>query len=157
MEERKRPQLLLALTRLHHHPLSLMQLSGYIAFFAAIIVSRMMNEKGFRTLSDEEKLRLIDGFSKMRAYSLIPLVALIGGYWLLIRQSGIDARILTFGYFGMLVGYMVVKGIWTHKKLVALDLPSKYRRYFNISQSVSLLGVAWFFYTLLLNKLSKLG
>lgn len=137
--------------------LSPMQISGYIAFFAAVVVSRMVNEKGFRTLNDDEKLRLIHGFSKMRAYSLIPLVVLIGGYWLLMRQTGIDVRILTFSYFGMLVGYILLKAIWTHKKLASLDLPSNYRRYFNISQSLSLLGLAWFFYTLFLTKLSKLA
>jgi hypothetical protein len=64
-----------------------MEISGYIALFAAIIVSRIINERGYRVLSDEEKVRLMDGFSKTRAYSLIPLLILIGVYYVLMTKT----------------------------------------------------------------------
>lgn len=125
-----------------------MEISGYIALFAAIIISRIINERGYRVLSDEEKVRLMDGFSKTRAYSLIPLLVLIGGYCFLMTKTSMDRGVLSIGYFGLLIAFVVIRSVMNHKKMKALDLPDSYRRMFTISQLVSLVGVAWFFYAL---------
>ncbi len=130
-----------------------MEISGFIALFVAVIVSRIINERGYRALNDEEKIRLMDGFSKTRAYSMIPLLVLIGGYYLLMSKTDIDKSILSTGYFGLLIAFVVVRSVMNHKKLVSMKLPEIYRRYFTISQIVSLVGVAWFFYTVFAKKL----
>jgi hypothetical protein len=39
-----------------------------------------------------------------------------------------------------------------HKKLAGMDLPAIYRRHFTISQVVSFVGIAWFFYTMFAKK-----
>ncbi|MEM9478728.1 MAG: hypothetical protein AAGA58_03600 [Verrucomicrobiota bacterium] len=130
-----------------------MEFSGYIALFAAIIVSRIINERGYRVLSDEEKVRLMDGFSKARAYSLIPLLILIGGYYFLMTKSDLNRGMLSIGYFVLLIGFVVIRSVMNHKKMKTLDLPDSYRRMFTISQVVSLIGVAWFFYALFGTKL----
>jgi len=75
-----------------------MEFSGYIALFAAVIVSRIINERDYRILSNEEKVRLMDGFSKARAYSLIPLLLLIGAYYLLMTKTALDK-----GYFRLVI------------------------------------------------------
>ena len=75
-----------------------MEFSGYIALFAGVIVSRIINERGYRILSNEEKVRLMDGFSKARAYSLIPLLLLIGAYYLLMTKTALDK-----GYFRLVI------------------------------------------------------
>ena len=130
-----------------------METSGFIALFVAVIVSRIINERGYRVLNDEEKIRLMDGFSKTRAYSMIPLLVLIGGYYLLMTKTNIDKSILSFGYFGLLIAFVVVRSVMNHKKLASMKLPEIYRRHFTISQVVSLVGVAWFFYTMFAKKL----
>jgi len=130
-----------------------MEISGFIALFAAIIVSRIINERGFLTLSDEEKVRLMDGFSKFRAYAMIPLLVLIGGYYLLITKTEMDKGILSIGYFGLLIAFVVVRSVFIHKKLATMNLPAIYRRHFILAQVISLTGVAWFFYTFFAKKL----
>ena len=125
-----------------------MEISGFIALFAAIIVSRIINERGYRLLSDEEKLRLMDGFSKARAYALIPLLVLIGGYWLLLTKTDIDGNLLTIGYFVLLIAWVLLRTVLNQRKLSALDLSSDYKRYYMIAQVISLIGLAWFFYAI---------
>jgi hypothetical protein len=124
-----------------------MELSGYIAILAGVIGARIINERGYRTLSDEQKVRLMDGFAAQRIYSLIPLLVLIGSYFLLTR-AGIDQTLLSAGYFGLLAAYIVVLAIWNHWRLKTLGMPDTYRRFFTASQVVSMHGVAWFFFTL---------
>ena len=130
-----------------------MEISGYIALIAAIIVSRIINERGYRVLSDEEKIRLMDGFSKTRAYSLIPLLVLIVGYYVLITKTALNKGVLSIGYFGLLIAFVAIRSVMNHKKMKTLDLPDSYRRMFTLSQVVSLVGLAWFFYALFEAKL----
>ena len=125
-----------------------MQMSGFVVFFVAIVVSRIINERGYRTLGSEEKVRLMDGFSKIRSYALIPLLALVAGYWFLMTQTSVNKQALSVMYFGLVIVYLVVRCIVNHVKLVQLDLPSDYRRTFTIAQVVSMTGVAWFFFVL---------
>lgn len=126
-----------------------MAVSGYIALMLAIVASRIINERGYRILSAEEKLRLMDGFSSARAYSLIPLVILICVFAFLLTQTALDKSIVTGGYFTVLVVYVVLRSVWSHRKMKSLLMPATYRRYFTISQLLALLGTAWFFFTIL--------
>jgi len=132
-----------------------MEISGYIALFAALIASRIINERGYRVLSDEEKVRLLDGFSKSRAYSLIPLLGLIVGYWLLVTKTDMDREILSASYFSLLIGFIVGKSLLDQRKMALLNLPKAYRRCFTITQVASLIGFAWFFYAIFNAKSSR--
>lgn len=125
-----------------------METSGFVALIGAIIVARIINEKGYRKLDSEEKLRLMDGFSRTRSYSMIPLLALIATFWLFSTQTNIDRRYLSIGYFGLLIVYMVARAFLNQRKLVELGLPADYRQTFTIAQGISFLGVAWFFFTI---------
>jgi hypothetical protein len=50
--------------------------------------------------------------------------------------------------FGLLIAFVILRSVMNHKKMKTLDLPDSYRRMFLISQVISLVGVAWFFYAL---------
>ncbi len=123
-----------------------MQMSGFVVLLVAIVASRILNERGYRRLGSEAKLRLMDGFSKTRAYSIIPLLILIGMYWYLMTQTSVNKQALNIGYFGLLFVYVVVRSILNQVKLTQLDMPADYRQMFTIAQIVSFLGVAWFFF-----------
>jgi hypothetical protein len=129
-----------------------MEISGFIALLVAMIVGRIISERGYRTLNSEEKVRLMDGFSKTRAYSMIPILILIGAYYLLMTKTDFDKTMISIGYFSLLIVYIIFRSIMSHKKLSSMDLPATCRRYFTISQTVSLVGVAWFFYTIFAKK-----
>ncbi len=57
-----------------------MQMSGIIALLVSLVASRIINEQGYRTLTSEQKIRLMDGFSNARAYSMIPVLVLAGSF-----------------------------------------------------------------------------
>ncbi len=126
-----------------------MQLSGVFVLFVAILVSRILNEKGYRKLSPEEKLRLMDGFSTIRIFSIVPLLLLIALFWFLSTQTETRLQMLTVGYFKLLILYVLTRSFLNQKKLLQLRLPKAYQQTFALSQAVSLAGVAWFFFTLL--------
>ena len=125
-----------------------MQMSGFVVLLAAIVASRMISERGYRALDSDEKLRLMDGFSKTRSYSMIPLLILIAAYWYLMTQTSMDKSILNVAYFGLLIIYVVVRSILNQAKLTQLEMPAGYRRMFSIAQVVSFSGVAWFFFAI---------
>ncbi|MBI1763398.1 MAG: hypothetical protein HYR56_18390 [Acidobacteria bacterium] len=124
-------------------------MSGYIALLVAIIVSRIINERGYRRLSADEKVRLMDGFSAARAYSLIPLVILILAFYLMMTQTSFDPKVVSVGYFTLLIGYVIVRAVLNQRRMKTLQLPLVYQKYFTLSQVLSMLGVAWFFFTML--------
>lgn len=125
-----------------------MEMSGFVALIAAMVVGRIISERGYRELDSDAKVRLMDGFSKTRSYSLIPLLVLIAAFWYLATKTSVDKGMLSFAYFGLLIFYVVVRSIMNQAKLTQLKMPADYRRMFTISQVVILLGVAWFFFAM---------
>lgn len=125
-----------------------MQISGFLVLLATLIVSRIVNERAYRQLSKDEKVRLMDGFSTTRAYAFIPLFILIAAFWLLVTYTTINLQYLTVGYFSLLICYVLIRTGMNQQKMRQLDLPKSYQRMFTISQMISLVGIAWFFYTI---------
>jgi len=126
-----------------------MKMSGYILWMLSIIISKIINERGYRTISNAEKVRLMDGFSTTRAYSLIPLVVLICIFYLLVEKSNLDRSTINIGYFTLLVVYIVVRTLTSQQKMKALEIPMTYRKYYTLSQVIAILGVTWFLFTFL--------
>ena len=124
-----------------------MQFSGFIALLVAIVISRFINERGYRALEPDQKLRLMDGFSATRMYSMVPLLVLVAAFWFLVTKTDVNKQVVTIAYFGLLAIYVVVRTILNQKKLTTLEMPQQYRRSFMIAQAISLVGFAWFFYT----------
>ncbi|MFN5707240.1 MAG: hypothetical protein ACK6DU_01260 [Planctomycetota bacterium] len=125
-----------------------MQISGFIVLLTGIILSRIINERGYRKLNAEQKIRLMDGFSTTRAYSMIPLLLLIAAFWFLNSETNIDKQILTAGYFGLLLVYIIARVVLNQRKIAQLELPGEYTRLFTLAQVVSFIGVAWFFFAM---------
>jgi hypothetical protein len=124
-------------------------MSGIIALLVSLVASRIINERGYRKLTSEQKIRLMDGFSNARAYSLIPVLVLAGAYFLLVSQTNLDRQYLNIGYFALLIAYVACRTILSQRKISQLDLPVEYGRSFTISQFLSILGIAWFFFVML--------
>ena len=123
-----------------------MQLSGFIALIAAIVTSRFISERAYRELDSKQKLRLMDGFSSTRMYSMVPLLILVAAFWYVTTKTEIDKSLVTTGYFGLLIAYVVVRTVLNQRKLLSLEMPAEYQKMFTIAQAISLAGVAWFFY-----------
>jgi hypothetical protein len=50
----------------------------------------------------------------------------------------------------LLILYVVARVYFSRRKLIELQMPTDYRRTFSVVQAISLLGVAWFFFALLM-------
>jgi hypothetical protein len=114
--------------------------------FVSMIVSRILNERAYQKLGSDEKLRLMDGFSKTRAYSLVPLLVLIAAFWVLLTQTGLDRQLISIGYFAALIVYVLVRSVMNQRKLISLGMPAEYRQMFTLAQVLSFVGLAWFFF-----------
>jgi hypothetical protein len=123
--------------------------SGIIAVLASMIMSSFINERAFRVLSAEQKVRLMDGFSNYRKLAMIPLTILIAAFYLLATQTTIDRQSLFVAYFASLTIYVICSNITIHRKMKSLQMPSEYVYYFSIGQIVSVAGTGWFFYVVL--------
>jgi hydrogenase-4 membrane subunit HyfE len=52
-------------------------LAAYLAIAAAVTLGRLVTERGRRSLSSEQKLDLLDRFSPLRKYAMIPMIVFI--------------------------------------------------------------------------------
>lgn len=126
---------------------------GMIVFFGCIVASRYLGERAFRRLDDAQKLRLLNTFSGMRAFSMVPLLAIMGVMWgipyLLPSVVGIERWCAIAGMVLMLL-YLVAMHFWVKRRLNAVELPPANTREFLIARHVGSLGVVLLFAILLL-------
>ncbi|MGK7928117.1 MAG: hypothetical protein AB4290_23225, partial [Spirulina sp.] len=103
-----------------------------------------LNELAYRKLNAEEKIRLMDGFSALRMFYMIPLFILFGIYFLLITFTNLSLQYLAYGYFIFYILIVFFLAFLSQKTLSKLGLPSNYRWMFTVAQIISLIGIAWF-------------
>ena len=80
-----------------------MEISGFVVLLATVVIGRFLNEAAYKKLDSDQKIRLMDGFSRTRAYSMIPLLVLVGAYWFLITRTDVDRNLVSFAYFALLI------------------------------------------------------
>ena len=118
-------------------------------FAGSLNIGRFLNEAAYKKLDSDQKIRLMDGFSRTRAYSMIPLLVLVGAYWFLITRTDVDRNLVSFAYFALLIAYVALRTVLNQRKLLQLDMPADYKRFFAASQIITSCGAAWLFFTLL--------
>ncbi|MDQ3635898.1 MAG: hypothetical protein M3405_15545 [Acidobacteriota bacterium] len=118
---------------------------GLIVFIAAYIGGRLISERALKLLSENEKGRLLEGFSKYRIFSLIGVVVLV-----LIHIS--LQSFMPNSYFaslpvfvGILVLYLLLSSIYSYTKLKNLEMPDNYINQFLLSTLIQYLGIFVFF------------
>lgn len=114
---------------------------GIISFLIAVIVSRILNEKAMKKLSQEDKARLIDSFSGMRAYGFIPVVLIIIIYFLIVEFTAIDGAVLHIGYIVLLLLFIIGMQSFIYNKLTKLNFPKEYIKVFNVSRIIYFVGI----------------
>jgi branched-subunit amino acid transport protein len=118
---------------------------GMAAFLTAIIVSRILQERALRSLTTEEKGRLVEAFSGMRLFALVPLAALAGIYFVVM---GIDAQttatLLTIYVPTALLVAICMQAV-IHRKLHKLQVHADYLRAYTIGRVLVLAGFVLFF------------
>jgi hypothetical protein len=115
-----------------------------IILFAAIILSKIISEKALKQLSPEQKISILDSFSKMRMYNLIPLVLILGFFFFAEKIFHFNGFIPYILFLVAILSFMMVIQVVSLKKLKTLQLPDKYMKKYFSSQLIILLGfIAW--------------
>jgi hypothetical protein len=86
----------------------------YFVGFAAVAIcsfwSRVITERALRLLPDQDKLHLIDSFSRFRVWGALPLVVIMCAFFGSGYLTGGWAWVAIFGAWFLLTVYFV----WTH-------------------------------------------
>jgi hypothetical protein len=119
---------------------------GMGIMITTIIVSKILSEKGLKTLTNEEKGMLISNFSKTRMASVIILMSIViiylaamySGASVWLSNHNIDP---TLSYFVLIALYIVILSTYTLKKQREMGLPKSYLDAQLKSQIVRFVGI----------------
>jgi len=115
---------------------------GLGAFVAAILASRLISEKAMAFLDEGQKLRLLEGFSRFRAYFLLPVIGIIlfyyGGMKLFPRHAGN----VSIAGAALLVAYVVGANMAIFRKLKSLEMPMAYVKRVVLARALLYLSLA---------------
>lgn len=101
---------------------------GLVALLVAMTVSRMLAERAHRGLADEEKLRVMEAFSTMRTWSMLPAIVIVLLMLGLPKILPGSERWVGLAGIGLLVGVAIASHVLVVRILRRLDLPSEYVR-----------------------------
>lgn len=122
-----------------------------ILFILSILGARMVNEKGLKLLTTEQKGLLVQAFSDLYKIQLIFLALIIGLYIFLIKYFPGNLQVIMIGYFALLIFFMFFQGFSISRKLDSYGLPKGYSRYYILSTFIKTGGMvaalAILFYT----------
>lgn len=114
----------------------------FVVFFVAVIASRILSSRALKLLSPDQKASLVDAFSGLRAYSLIPLVAIMAAYFILMQHPVMSFQALTILYLVAFVAYIAWNFWFTRRRLRTLDLPRAYLNRIGIARGLQLAAFA---------------
>ena len=128
-------------------------LIAFLFIFVVFFISRSMNERALRRLTDEEKARLIDEFSSQRLWSFAHILLIVAGYyWLTILES-VSITTAFAIYFFAIVLFMVLQYRRSLEKLRSIQISPEYIKTYQNStlvKSLGLIGVMLFLYGILI-------
>ena len=127
-------------------------IAAAVVFILSVIGSRIINQRGLKLLTTEQKGLLVQAFSELAKYQLIFLGVLIAAYFLLGNLFPEQGGTLMIGYLVLLFIFMFIHGYAITKKLSQFGLPKNYIRYYVMSTFMKtggmLLAMAILFFTL---------
>lgn len=124
---------------------------GFIVFIATYIVGRIISERALNILSENERGKLLQGFSKYRIFSLVGIIVLVIVHYAL-QSSMPNSYFASMPVFiGALVLYLLINTVYAYKKLRNLEMPDRYINQFLFSTLIQYIGI-FFFFGFLLNR-----
>jgi hypothetical protein len=116
---------------------------GLVILLVTAVISRIVSERAYKLLSQDEKARLMDAYSGMRAYCLLPLAAIIGAYVLASSRWPNYEGLLTSLYLAALVAYIAISQVFVYRTLGGLGVTNRwFHGLFVASRVVLYLGIA---------------
>ena len=100
-------------------------------FIAAVIVTRILQERALRRLSTEAKGRLVEAFSSYRMLALLPLAAIAGLYFLMSSMDALTSGIMMASYIGGAMLFGLVMQVLVYRKLKAMAIDPGYLKVYS--------------------------
>ncbi len=113
---------------------------GIAILFISIIFSRIMSEKAFNQLSQEQKVSIVDSFFKMRMYNLIPIVLIVIAFFLIDKFISLNSIVASLSFLAALSAFLILFQWLAIRKLKKLDLPGIYLKKYILSRLVVMSG-----------------
>ena len=118
---------------------------GMLIFFACVVVGRMLSDRAFRKLPPEQKLALFDSFAGMRAYALLPVLAIFGAMFGIPYLFPGYSRLGLFIGMGMVLVYAAVMQVLSTRRLKNLNIDRACQQQFMLARLIGNLGlIVWF-------------
>jgi TRAP-type uncharacterized transport system fused permease subunit len=117
------------------------QAIGVISFLALIFLSRFYHEKGMSALNPDEKVKLLDSFSNMRKYYLIPIMFLIGVFYVVKPYLSEHYLVSFFTLLAAILIFALIVSIVSYRKVKRLSLNKEYMKHYYISRAILYIGV----------------
>jgi hypothetical protein len=117
---------------------------GLVDMCGCVLGGRIMLERALRLLSAEQKVKMLDSFSRSRVtYIAAAFGAMI--LYAVVQSLGVSVEA---SYFAALILPLVVLMAWSHvssvRRLRALAIPDAYVRTFQRSRALGYVGIATF-------------
>jgi hypothetical protein len=114
---------------------------GFVAFLVMAVIARIISARASKSLPPEKKAALVDKFSGISAYGMIPLIVIVAVFFLLQRTTQIDGRILLWGYAGSVIVFIVVSQVISVRRLRELSLERAHLRQYTLARIFALTGL----------------
>ena len=130
---------------------------GLVAFLVCLVASRLISEGSFKRLTSDQKLALMDAFSNMRMYSLVPILAVFLVFLLAVFLEPSFNSLFLVPFLVFILIFVTALQILVFLKLKILELPPRYKTQFILSKIVSVSGFALWIGTMIYPLLGRLS
>ncbi len=125
---------------------------SFIALIASVLISRYIQMGAFKTLTDEEKAKILSGsITRLSQITLITTVVMIIVFYFAINQYREMYRPISISFFVLILLQRVIAYILTRKNMVANNVPPTYISRHFWAWLVTTIGVITFVFLMVKN------
>ena len=116
-----------------------------MVFLVSIIVARIINDRAIKKLENDKKVELIDLFSRSSVLTYLPLILIMGLYFLVLKYQVFDFRVSLSVYMLLLLVYIAYNAKKSNEKLKSADFPASFIKSYLLATSIRFFGILLFF------------
>lgn len=118
---------------------------GFVLLVTGLIGSRFLVERAMKLLSPDEKLALLDSFSRLRVFGSLPMVFVVFLFFGIGYLRGPWAWPAYFGACALLAAYFVIMHRVVSRRMRALNINIGFQAAHNKARWVAYSGILAFF------------
>ena len=123
---------------------------AFVVFMIFILLSKYLNSKAYKTLSNEKKLELSDLFSNTKVGQFALMIGIVIIYFMILKFDIVEPFIAVSLFFIVILIVLSIQSKRAYTKLKKHDFPDTYIKTYLWSVYVNILGMLMFFLLLTL-------